>query len=395
MNGVFNLNIQPSVRVGIVENGGFGLHLQGEYNISGDENSITYIPQNEDCRVIVDNVEIGKHFHWHRKQQQSFEGIMQIRNIANDHSCLINILPIEKYLKSVISSEMNPNSHLEFLKAHAVISRSWVMRMISKTNNNLADDRCYNGSRIIDWTDSAMHQAFDVCADDHCQRYQGDSIVNKNAEIAVSQTVGEVLVDMNGEICDARFSKCCGGKTERFSSLWQPIDYHYLQSVLDPYCNPNDLTEYEYTQLRKSILNSYDSETTDFYQWQHKISGKKIRDNILKYYNIDLGEIKALTPLKRGVSGRIIELQIEGSLKSIIVGKELTIRKLLSDTHLYSSCFSIERRDDEFVLFGKGWGHGVGLCQIGAAIMAQRGFSYRDILCYYYQNSKIIKIYER
>ena len=395
MKDIDLFTFQPSVRVGIVEDAGFGLHLQGNYDITSDENSITYMPADDDCRVIVDNVKIGINFHWSRKQRQSFRGIMMIRNEENAKSSLINIIPVEEYLKSVVSSEMNPNAHIEFLKAHAVISRSWVMRMIMRKNRNLIDDRCISSSKIIDWTDNLLHTTFDVCADDHCQRYQGDGFVNDNARKAVEETYGEVLTDDADNICDARFSKCCGGKTEQFKACWQPEDFSYLQSFIDPFCNPIEYTEDEKKKLRESILKNYDSETTDFYEWQYNVSAQKIKNNLYKYYQIDVGEIQELLPLERGDSGRIVALEIKGKEKSVVVGKELTIRKLLNDSHLLSSNFIVEKKNDEFILYGKGWGHGVGLCQIGAAIMAERGYSYKEILQFYYKNSKLTKLYEK
>lgn len=386
---------QPMVRVGLVEEGGFGLRLEGRYDINAGDDFVSYVPMSEDSYVVVDNVEIGKGFHWNRKQQQMFKGILMIRKPDEGKSMLINVLPVEKYLLSVISSEMNPESHIEFLKAHAVISRSWVMRMLSKKNKSFTDDRCSENSRVIDWTDNEKHILFDVCADDHCQRYQGIGFVNENAEKAVVETCGLVLTDAYGEICDTRFSKCCGGKTELFSSCWQPINFHYLQPVDDCFCNPSLFSDTEKLKIKTSILKGYDSETADFYRWTVDIKKEKIAENLKKYFGKSVGLVCDLQIVKRGSSGRIVELNVIGTERNIIVGKELAIRKLLSDTHLYSSDFEIENHDSYFRLTGKGWGHGVGLCQIGAAIMAERGYTCEEILQYYYKGSKLTKLYEK
>lgn len=394
---VKELKFEPLVKVGLSESGSFGLKLVGQYDIDSLEDSIHYIPTSNDSYAEVSGMNIGKEFHWQRAQVQHFKGSLLLRRLQNGQSILINLLPAELYLESVISSEMNPNSNIEFLKAHAIISRSWLMKMLDLKRDRLNRRNNTKNGRYISWTDIESHLYYDVCADDHCQRYQGISRVNEVARKAVSETRGIVMLDKDEKIVDARFSKCCGGKTELFSSVWQDMDYDYLQSLEDDFCNPYLMSIDEKQKLNNTILNDYDSETKDFFEWEVVVSSSQIRENLNEKFNINIGDILDIIPCKIGDSGRIVELLIEGSFNRIYIGKELMIRKLLSDTHLYSSAFEITKRvvhnEILFLLKGHGWGHGVGLCQIGAAIMAERGYKYKDILDYYYKNIKLQKLY--
>lgn len=387
---------EPMLRVGIVEGGGFGIRLEGKYAVSADDNVIHYQPISEDSVAEISGVEIGKEFHWNRREKQRFKGTIIVRNDGTKSS-LVNVVKLEIYLRSVISSEMNPQSHIEFLKAHTIISRSWVLRMMQRhqqfrtesSENVLHQSDC---GRYISWTDVGKHSDYDVCADDHCQRYQGEGKVNEAAREAVISTRGMVLLDSNEDIVDARFSKCCGGQTEEFSACWGDSDYAYLQSVADPYCHPS-----RSKAVKHLILNDYDRPTDDYYEWRSLVSSAKISENLYRNYGLTM-QVEGLYPLKRGKSGRIVELEIFGSGQKVIIGKELAIRRLLSDSHLYSSAFDIiEQTTDAgkmFELQGKGWGHGVGLCQIGAAVMAAEGYTYEEILRYYYKNTKIEKLYD-
>jgi SpoIID/LytB domain protein len=314
--------------------------------------------------------------------------------VEADHICAINVLPVESYLTSVISSEMSATSSLELLKAHAVISRSWLLAQINKKKKlesgegNNFFSFIKKDDELIRWYDREDHTIFDVCADDHCQRYQGITKANsKQVEEAIRQTRGQILMS-DDEICDARFSKCCGGKTEEFQYCWEDTPKPYLLSVNDPFCNTND------AKVLREVLNDYDQETPDFYRWTVEYTSKELTELIKNKLKMDLGEITDLVPLERGKSGRIWKLQIVGTERSFTIGKELEIRRALSESHLYSSAFDVEKQGDRFILHGKGWGHGVGLCQIGAAVMGELGYSYDEILLYYYRGAEIKRLYK-
>ncbi len=342
---------------------------------------------------ILYGVTIGVDFHWERKQAQKFAGSLKF--IAeNGKVTAINRIGVEDYLLSVISSEMNGAASVGFLKAHAVISRSWVMSLMQRRRDgqaNAADVRGESGDGVmIRWFDHDDHRLFDVCADDHCQRYQGlGGSVSANARKAVDETWGEVLT-YDGQICDARFSKCCGGVTEKFSTCWEDKDLPYLVSAPDaseeggdPFCHTSD------KQILAQVLNGYDLETEDFYRWTARYGRTELSELFRRRSGLDVGEIERLVPVERGGSGRICRLRVEGSVNTVTIGKELLIRRFLSPSHLKSSAFEVEYDGDDIVLHGKGWGHGVGLCQIGAAVMSVRGYDYKQILEHYYPGSRL------
>ncbi len=366
------------------------------------------------------DVVIGVGFHWERKENQRFLGDLKFV-IENGNISAINIVSLEDYLVSVISSEMSATSSEELLKAHAVISRSWLLAQIQKNKSIKSDYQTSfkTSTEIVKWYDREDHKLFDVCADDHCQRYQG--ITRQSTEMvkrAIKKTHGEVLMYEN-DICDARFSKCCGGVMEVFENLWEPVPHPYLQGNPDcandksapdlsiddnaekwirtspeAFCNTHD------TNVLKQILNDYDRETADFYRWKVEYSQSELSELIKERSGIDFGEIIALEPIERGTSSRIIRLKIIGTERVMIIGKELEIRRTLSKSHLYSSAFVVDTDDEndegipqKFVLTGAGWGHGVGLCQIGAAMMANNGYGYREILEHYFPNTKTEKNY--
>ena len=347
-----------------------------------------------DAVFDLDEVTIGVNFHWERKETQRFAGELKII-VEGERLTAVNVIGIEDYLRSVISSEMKASAPAEFLKAHAVISRSWLLAQIRKKEKSLPRPapKVENG-RLIRWFDREDHLNFDVCADDHCQRYQGLSRVAAQAvDKVVEATWGEVLT-YDGAICDARFSKCCGGVTELFSSCWEDIDYPYLRSLqdapsegADPFCKTRD------RRLLSHVLNDYDLETLDFYEWKTEYTRAALSELVCRRSGIDFGEIRELIPLRRGPSGRIIELEIVGTKRSLVVGKELMIRRWLSESHLKSSAFTVSYEDDRIVLTGRGWGHGVGLCQIGAAVMGEKGYSYSEILSHYFPGSTLEKQY--
>lgn len=384
--------------------------------------SIELTPEDNNCSFTLHNVTIGISYHWERQEEQTFTGKLKLIT-DGENVIAINILPVEDYLVSVISSEMSATSSLEFLKSHAVISRSWLLAQIenrdrknvhkSLQQNFTTDENC-----IIRWYDREDHKLFDVCADDHCQRYQGiTKASNPSVAKAVKETEGMVLMYGN-EICDARFSKCCGGVSETFDTCWEDKDYPYLQPVIDDsenkdipdlsieenaekwirttpaaFCNTHD------EKVLKQILNNYDQETTDFYRWKVKYSQKEISELIHRKTGIEFGDIKDLIPMQRGKSGRISRLKIVGTLRTVTIGKELEIRRALSESHLFSSAFVVDKTEvagsvpSEFTITGAGWGHGVGLCQIGAAMMGEKCYSYDKILLHYYRNAEIKKVY--
>ncbi len=344
----------------------------------------------------IEDVTIGKHFHWERKEAQTFSHSLHFI-VSGDELCAVNRLPVEDYLVSVISSEMSASASLQFLKAHAVISRSWLLAQMEKRQRLLQGNGVEMQSacvqtdeEIMKWYDREDHTLYDVCADDHCQRYQGITRVSNPVVVqAVAQTRGQVLL-YDGEICDARFSKCCGGHTEEFETCWEPVHKPYLVSLPDPFCETRD------EDILRQVLTNYDQETRDFYRWTVTYTQAQLRRLIEKNLQMDLGDILDLVPLSRGKSGRIFRLKIVGTKRQIVIGKELEIRRVLSDSHLFSSAFTVERKGTDagqtpatFVLHGSGWGHGVGLCQIGAAVMGEKGYMYDQILLHYYPGTKI------
>ena len=407
----------PTVTVGIISGEEIRFSLNSPYEAKGETQigeqtvrysdgcilwngnqyrNLTFSPSGkgengQEASFTIHDVTIGINFHWQRQEEQTFTGMLRFI-VHEDKICAINELSVEEYLTSVISSEMSDSSSLELLKAHAVISRSWLLAQIKHRHEESESGSGFfsfikKDNELIRWYDREDHTIFDVCADDHCQRYQGITKQTKQqAREAVRQTKGEIL--MSGkEICDARFSKCCGGVTEEYRYCWENINKPYLVSIQDPYCNTTD------ESVLRQVLNNYDQETHDFYRWTVTVSKEKVRRLLMEKLHVDLGSIVTMEALERGKSGRISRLKIIGTESSFTIGKELEIRRILSDSHLYSSAFDIEVTDTAFVLHGKGWGHGVGLCQIGAAVMGEKGFKYDEILLFYYKNAEIKKIY--
>lgn len=434
---------EPEISVGIVNaqeihftlNARFlakGETVSGNQQVSFEEGGIlwngnvyrelTFTPLDEESSFSLYDVTIGINFHWERQETQSFIGTLKLV-VYEGKITAINILPAEDYLTSVISSEMNATSSLEFLKAHAVVSRSWLLAQIEKRkamSKKQGDFFSFvkTDTEYIRWYDREDHTIFDVCADDHCQRYQGiTKATNQSVAEAVKATRGQVMMYKNS-ICDARFSKCCGGITEEFDTCWENKKYPYLTAVRDDkndaampdltieeeadkwirstpdsFCNTHD------KHILSQILNNYDQETTNFYRWKVRYTQEEIAELIRTNTKCDYGQIIDLIPVERGKSGRISKLKIVGTLKTLIIGKELEIRRTLSDTHLFSSAFVVDKgpqQDDApawFELTGAGWGHGVGLCQIGAAVMGEKGYNYNDILLHYYKDADIRKLY--
>ncbi len=365
---------------------------------------------------VLFGVTIGVNFHWERKEDQKFAGALKII-VDKGRLTAVNVVGVEDYLLSVISSEMSATASEEFLKAHAVISRSWVMAqiaaarkekhaevpdgvinvpsLISDLDTRLRDSAHNDDAAEIEyvkWYDHEDHHLFDVCADDHCQRYQGlTRVTGKTVRKAIDSTWGQVLT-YDGELCDARFSKCCGGVMERFSTCWEDKDHGYLVPLPDSpghdphaecFCDTQD------KEILGQVLNNYDQETTDFYRWTLEYDIDRLSELVARRSGIDIGRIISMEALERGESGRICRLKIAGDRKTLVVGKELEIRKILSESHLKSSAFDIEMTADKVILHGKGWGHGVGLCQIGAAVMASKGYTYMEILQHYYPGTDV------
>jgi SpoIID/LytB domain protein len=390
-----------------------------------DEENLLFEPVRfHEASFELNDVVIGINFHWERKEDQQFKGSLEFI-VENEKLTAVNILPLEDYLISVISSEMSAASSLELLKAHAIISRSWILAQIKKGKELKEATGTYQSSsetaeEYIRWYDREDHQNFDVCADDHCQRYQG--ITRQSTalvEKAVAETRGMLLM-YDGKICDARFSKSCGGISETFENVWEPEVHPYLQSIVDnpeePVGFDTDLTQEvaaekwirnkpaafcntEDKQILSQVLNDYDQETTDFYRWDLHYLQADLAELIARKSGRDFGNIVDLIPVERGKSGRLIKLKIVGTKLTLIIGKELEIRKTLSESHLYSSAFVVDKLNiidgipGEFHLTGAGWGHGVGLCQIGAAMMGAKGYQYDKILMHYFRGATISKEY--
>lgn len=403
------MNTQPTVKVGIMNEPSVEFVLNGNYKVNGSDctgpqsvscmggqvswngmccDELLFEPADyESCSFTLKDVTIGVSFHWKRKEDQTFKGSLKLI-IEDDKVTAINILPIEDYLLSVISSEMSANASLELLKAHAVISRSWLLAQIQKdTVNELTQgfEQNQNPDEEIKWWDRDDHVNFDVCADDHCQRYQGITRQSNPQVVEAIEATRGLVLTYAGKVCDARFSKCCGGMTEVFESCWENIRHPYLVAKPDPYCNTRD------TRILSQVLNNYDQETTDFYRWEVHYTSEELSELVKRKSGIDFGRVLDLVPMERGASGRIITLKVVGEKRTVTVGKELEIRKWLSESHLYSSAFEVEKTYDGFTLHGKGWGHGVGLCQIGAAVMGDQGFTYDEILSFYYPHAELTK----
>lgn len=440
-----NRKEEPIVSVGIVSASKLCFSLNAPYTVCGSQrcgkqvvelsegrilwenalyDELLFEPTDAQSSFTLEDVTIGVNFHWERKEAQTFLG--KLRFIVEDNNiCAINELPVETYLTSVISSEMRATSSLELLKAHAVISRSWLLAQMEQRkaeNNNVEKQPSFfkTNEEIVRWYDREDHKRFDVCADDHCQRYQGiTKTANKHVVEAIQQTAGEILTS-HGEICDARYSKCCGGAVEEFQYCWENIKKPYLQALPDAlpdttplpdladeavarqwilsspdaFCNTTD------QKVLSQVLNDFDQETTDFYRWSQTYSQAEVKQLLEEKLEVLFGDIIDLVPLSRGKSGRIYRLKIVGKERTLIIGKELEIRRALSKSHLYSSAFIVEKADikdgvpQKFIIKGAGWGHGVGLCQIGAAMMGKQGYRYEEILLHYYKGAEITKAYQ-
>ena len=445
---LYNNGKQPNVTVGIVSGQKIHFSLNKPYLAKGETvmgeqvvefseggvlwngnqySKLTFHPQSADASFSLSDVTIGVNFHWERKETQTFLGTLRFV-VEADKICAINELPVEKYLESVISSEMSATSSLELLKAHAVISRSWLLAQMKKRREVAASGNNFfsfvkKDDMLIRWYDREDHTIFDVCADDHCQRYQGiTKETSPHVAEAIRQTLGQVLLD-GEDICDARFSKCCGGETEEFQYCWEDTPKSYLTAVRDlvlgvkneeysslqdeataerwirsnppAFCNTTD------KKILSQVLNDYDQETADFYRWKVTYSQEKLQQLFEEKLKMNFGAILDMKAVERGKSGRISKLQIIGTEKTFTIGKELEIRRALSDTHLYSSAFVVDKYDKDeqgvpqrFEIIGAGWGHGVGLCQIGAAVMGEQGYAYNEILLHYYQGAEIKQLYK-
>lgn len=432
------LREQPMVSVGIMSEKEISFELNNAYNFTCPDNSETFEvkgPQTaveSNGKVLWDGKEytelvftpkgigtfwlrgvtIGVNFHWERKEDQKFGSALKII-VEHGKLTAVNVIGVEDYLTSVISSEMSATASPELLKAHAVISRSWLLAQIEKNKEIVASNSEYSActqteDELIKWYDREDHTNFDVCADDHCQRYQGLTRASTlKVREAIEATWGELLMDGN-KICDARFSKCCGGAVEEFQYCWEPVKYSYLVKLRDgkntqdlpdltieenahkwimenpeAFCNTTD------KNILSQVLNNYDQETVNFYRWKEEYTVKELSELVYKRSGVDYGEIFDLIPVERGTSGRLVKLKIVGTKKTMTIGKELEIRRTLSTSHLYSSAFVVEKTDGKFILYGAGWGHGVGLCQIGAAVMGEQGYKYKEILLHYFVGASI------
>ncbi len=439
-----NIKKEPIVSVGIVSASKLCFSLNAPYTVCNLEqcgkqvvelsegrilwennfyDELLFEPNDTQSSFTLEDVTIGVNFHWERKEAQTFLGKLRFI-VENNNICAINELSVETYLISVISSEMRATSSLELLKAHAVISRSWLLAQMEQRkveNNNAVKQPSLfkTDEEIVRWYDREDHKHFDVCADDHCQRYQGiTKAANKHVVEAIKQTAGEILTS-RGEICDARYSKCCGGAVEEFQYCWENIRKPYLQALPDTMpdttslpnltneavarqwilSSPNAFCNTTDQKVLSQVLNDFDQETTDFYRWTQIYSQAEVKQLLEEKLAMQFGDIIDLIPMERGKSGRIYRLKIIGTQRTLIIGKELEIRRALSKSHLYSSAFVVEKVDikdgvpQQFIIKGAGWGHGVGLCQIGAAMMGVQGYRYDEILLHYYKSAEITKVY--
>jgi len=444
------LEDEPLLSVGILTSKVIKFELYGDFSVTGlkDNFSGVYSAEVQDNKIICksnkheftldDRVEfvpadpisesfllrdviIGKKFHWERKEKQRFIYSLVLQKTGNE-IVAINHIPLERYLTSVISSEMSAKSSIELLKAQAVIARSWVLAQI-ENSKKISDDEKHESSvefndELIKWYDREDHKLFDVCSDDHCQRFQGvTKIISEAAFKAIEQTSGVALLS-SGEVCDTRYSKCCGGITESFENVWEPVRHNYLTSIVDYKYepenfnldfsdelnsekwirgNPNAFCGTSDRVILSYILVDYDRETKDFFRWKVEYTQDELSSLVNEKSRIDFGHIIDLIPVERGDSARIVKLKIVGTKKTLTIGKELEIRRVLSKSHLYSSAFVVKKSGknipEKFTLYGAGWGHGVGLCQIGAAVMAEKGYNFDEILLHYFKNSELKKIY--
>lgn len=419
---------EPLVNVGILESDTIEVTLHGAFSdsngnrISGKvclTEPIELAPMEKECSFTLHNVVIGIGFHWEQKMEQTFEGTLRVITMPSGRLMAINAVNVEKYLCSVISSEMNADAPEEFLKAHAVISRSWLLAQMQHKRKHCEQEMVENENMRIKWYDHDDHTLFDVCADDHCQRYQGlRQDMPETVSRAIEATRGVVLTS-NGELCDARFSKCCGGIMEKFSTCWGNENPIYLAAKRDYDCSlpmPDLTDEHEARKwclekpkawcaapspsLLSKVLNGYDLDTPDFYRWKVEYTARELATLVQERTGVDFGSILAITPIHRGPSARIDVLEIKGTKHSMTIGKELEIRRSLSKTHLYSSAFVADALDvdadgvpQRWIFNGAGWGHGVGLCQIGAASMADAGITHDLILQHYYPGSQLSRLY--
>ena len=434
---------EPTVTVGIVSGEQISFVLNQPYRVGEQEavgqhtvvlsagsilwqgrgyEELVFRPLSAGASFSLRDVTIGVNFHWERRETQTFLGALHLI-VLQGSICAVNELPVESYLASVISSEMRATSSVELLKAHAVISRSWLLAQMERRHHpaevpEAASAMTDNEEQRIRWYDREDHTAFDVCADDHCQRYQGiTKETSRHVAEAVEATRGQILMAC-GSICDARFSKCCGGVSEEYQYCWEDEPKSYLQAIRDDaepgmpdltveenadrwirsnapaFCNTTD------RHVLEQVLNDYDQETADFYRWHISYTQQQLAGLIRRKLGLDFGSIVDLVPLERGRSGRLSKLRIVGTERSMVIGKELEIRRALSESHLYSSAFVVDTADfirgipQKFDIIGAGWGHGVGLCQIGAAVMGEKGYRYDEILLHYYKGADIRKIYE-
>ncbi len=441
------ISAEPTIKVGICQHareiqgvfeGVFSLHglgdVSGPFVARAADGHVAVVGQGGDevargvrvhavpgqgARFVLRDVTIGIQFHWERKEDQRFGGALTLLAHEDGTITAINEVALEEYLESVISSEMSAEAPVSLLKAHAITSRSWLVAMLEREERNIGvppQRTVRKGNELIRWYDREDHADFDVCADDHCQRYHGvTKIISEAAAKAVRDTRGRFLVYGN-RVCDARFSKACGGISENYATAWEDAGIPYLTSISDAetsfpsinsekdaeawiaarpgaYCNTTD------EGILRQILPSFDQETKDFFRWRVKYSQEELSSLVKKKSGIDFGTVVGLTPLQRGPSGRICRLRVDGTRASVVVGKELEIRRWLSESHLYSSAFMVEKVQDTagavtgFILYGAGWGHGVGLCQIGAAVMAARGISPEEIVTHYFRGAELKTLY--
>lgn len=350
---------------------------------------------NTSSHITVSNIMIGIQFHWQKHEDLDYRGIIEVGFNNQGKLVVINEIDLENYLVSVNSSEMTSDCPIGLLESQTVVARNTVLATMGKHH--------YNTN-------------FHLCSDDHCQCYHGKKREQQVSRQAVENTWGRILLH-GDEICDARYSKICGGIMEDYRYVWENRDIPYMVSGIDSDEEINypanteetakelidtSLPAYCNTDLHKlpeNLANLYS--TQNLFRWEVTYPREELESLISEKTGKDIGELQDIIPLERGDSGRLIYINLVGSDKTLKIGKELEIRRVLSKSHLYSSCFYVRKemgtdgKVSRFILKGAGWGHGVGLCQVGATVMASKKIPYQKILEHYYKNTNLVSLYSR
>ncbi len=345
---------------------------------------VSCVPRRQDSPFYLHDIPIGRGFHWERHERLSYRGELHLFASRGDGLTAMNRIPLETYIRSTVFSEMGPDLPDAFLAAQAVAARSTVLATANRHHRG---------------------EGFHLCNDDHCQCYQGVLREPQVISPALGETEGEILVS-NGRPVDARYAKCCGGVSETYEAVWGGEGHPYFISRPCGEFETADLTQEQNMQeflsqrapaFCNDELHAYPERWREesYFRWQREYNASELQTLIEAKVGIEVGTVRELRPIKRGASGRILILEIVGSKQTLRIYRELEIRRVLFLSHLPSSCFIVEtegKGPDKFRLIGAGWGHGVGLCQLGAAAMAHKGRSKQRILEHYYPETKLFSI---